>query len=78
MDAPEHHPRLLFEKIAIELLAAHEADPPLPVFPFVLEAFELDACRANLRAQATLGLEPSLADICVVQEVSDREPGCAV
>jgi len=74
MNAPQHHPRLLLEEIAIELLAAHEPDPALPVLSIFLEGFKLQACRSNLSAQATLGLEAPLANICVMQEVSNSQP----
>jgi hypothetical protein len=73
MNPTEHQPGLLLEKIAIELFAADETDAPLPVFALILERGKLLHGKLDLHTQPTLGFEPALADIRVVEKVSDRQ-----
>ena len=73
MHATEHQPRLFLEKVAIQLLAADEADAPLPVFAFALERCKLLRCKLDLRAEVAICFEAALPDIRMMQKISDRQ-----
>ena len=73
MHATEHQPGLLLEKVAIQLLAADEADAPLPVFPLALERCKLLGRKFDLSAEIPVRFEPALTDIGVMEKICDRQ-----
>jgi hypothetical protein len=73
VNTSQHQPGLLLEQVAIQLLASHEADAPLPVFALILERRKLLHGHFNLRAQSALGFEPTLANVRMMKKISDRQ-----
>ncbi len=74
MNATEHEPRLLLEKIAIQLLAADETDASLPVLALALERRKLLRRKVDLGAEVSICLEAPLPVVRVMEEISDRQP----
>lgn len=75
MDPAEHDAGLLFEQIAIDLVATHEGHAALPFLAIAGQFVELGAGLLDLRGEFAFRFETALTNIGMVQEIRDSEPG---